>query len=186
MIKLVNPELTLTTKRLLLEPIALRHAANLFPLLQDERIYRYIPQNPPISIKSLEKRYQKLESSLSPDRQEAWLNWAIRLKNIPEYIGRVEASVCIDHTAIIAYELAPTYWNQGYATEACQQIVSILFVDYLVKKVKAQVDTRNQASIRLLERLKFEQIGYQKDADFFKDSSSDEYTYQLTARKFNL
>jgi [ribosomal protein S5]-alanine N-acetyltransferase len=177
--KLVKPELILKTKRLVLEPIKLHHAANLFLLLQDERIYRYIPQNPPISIKLLEQRYQKLQSRLSPDRQEAWLNWAIRLKNVSEYIGRVEASVLPNYTAEIAYELSPTYWNQGYATEACQQILSILFVEYLVKKVKAQVDTRNQASMRLLEKLKFTVIAHQKNADFFKNSPIDEYTYQL-------
>jgi RimJ/RimL family protein N-acetyltransferase len=57
-------------------------------------------------------------------------------------------------------------------------------MDYLVRKVKAQVDTRNQSSIRLLERLKFERIGHQKDADFFKDSLSDEYIYQLIREKF--
>ena len=74
---LIEPEAVLETERLCLEPLLRSHAAILFPLLQDERIYRYIPQDPPISVAALEERYHRLENRLSPTGDEAWLNWAV-------------------------------------------------------------------------------------------------------------
>ncbi|MGI8909111.1 MAG: GNAT family N-acetyltransferase [Rubrobacteraceae bacterium] len=168
------------TERLLLEPILRRHAAVMYPLLQDVRIYRYIPQEPPDSLEALEQRYRNLESRLSPRGDEAWLNWAICLKPAQRHAGRVEATVTSDNTAYLAYELSPEFWGTGYATEACRRVLSFLFADYSVTGVTAEVDTRNAASIRLLERLGFERIGFQAGADFFKGASSDEYTYQLS------
>ena len=177
--RLVEAETVLETERLLLEPLLLRHAAALYGILRDPRIYRYIPQEPPEALEALEQRYQMLESRRSPQGDEAWLNWAIRLKEAPRYVGRVEASVLPDGTAQIAYELSPGFWGAGYATEACRRVLSLLFSGYRVGEVTAEVDTRNGASISLLERLGFERVGYQAEADYFKGSPSDEYTYRL-------
>jgi ribosomal-protein-alanine N-acetyltransferase len=177
--ELIRPEAILETERIKLEPLKRHHANYLYPLFQDSRIYCYIPQNPPISLAWLQQRYQKLESRLSPNNEEAWLNWAVRLKQVipPQYVGRVEASILQNRAAKIAYEFVPQFWGNGYATEACQYVLQLLFADYSVNEALAIVDTRNEASIRLLERLGFEQIGFQADADFFKDSPSHEYTY---------
>jgi len=51
-----------------------------------------------------------------------------------------------------------------------------------VYSARAYVDTRNKASIRLLERLGFERVDATKDADFFKGESSDEYVYHRSIR----
>ena len=177
--QLINAEALLETQRLWLEPLQPHHASLLFPLLQDTRIYRYIPQDPPASLAVLEQRYQKLQSRLSPLRDEAWLNWVVRLRSSLQHIGRVEASVLPNGTAQLAYEFFPDFWGQGYATEACQRVLQMLFADYQVSAVTAKVDTRNTASIRLLERLEFERVDHQTEVDFFKGSTSDEYTYHL-------
>lgn len=76
--------------------------------------------------------------------------------------------------------LAPQFWKQGYAHEACNYIISILWRDYNINEIIAEVDTRNLASFRLLERLGFIHIETRKNADFFKGVSSDEYIYRLT------
>ena len=177
---LIEPEAVLETERLCLEPLLRSHAAILFPLLQDERIYRYIPQDPPISVAALEERYHRLESRLSPTGDEAWLNWAVRLKASAVYTGRVEASVT-HGTAQLAYEFCPRFWGQGYATEACRRVLWLLFDGYGVSTVLADVDTRNIASIRLLERLGFKRVAHRAAADFFKGTVSDEYRYWLAA-----
>lgn len=176
--QLVQPETVLETDRLSLEPLHERHAVLLHPALGDPRIYSYIPHAPP-TLAALQERYRKLATRRSPAGDEAWLNWAVRIRASGVYLGRVEASVTAERTAEIAYEFAPLFWGQGYATEACQRVLAVLFIDYAVAQVGAQVDTRNQASIALLERLGFERIGLQRAADFFNGSSSDEYTYRL-------
>jgi [ribosomal protein S5]-alanine N-acetyltransferase len=179
--RLVNPEAALETERLRLEPLRASHAPAFFPFLQDARIYRYMPQEPPESLAVLEQRYQKLESRLSPEGDEAWLNWAARLKSSSQYAGWVEATVLPDATAMLAYVFFPDFWGHGLAAEACRRVLPVLFADYMLGAVIAQVDARNTASIRLLESLNFTRTGYQQDADFFKGSSSNEHTYRLSA-----
>ena len=61
--RLVAPGATLHTPRLALEPITVAHAAALYPALQDERLYTYIPQDPPRSLQELEARYRRLSYS---------------------------------------------------------------------------------------------------------------------------
>lgn len=124
--QLVNPESVLETNRLFLEPLRRHHAAVLYPLLQDERIYTYIPQDPPISLEALEQRYQKLEQRFSPDSTQAWLNWAVCIKASKDYAGYIQATVQANHSAKIAYVFASLFWGQGYAQEACKILLSVI------------------------------------------------------------
>jgi RimJ/RimL family protein N-acetyltransferase len=167
-----------TTERLRIEPLLRQHAALLYPVLQDDRIYTFIPQEPPGSVEELERRYERLEGRRSPDGLEAWLNWAVRFLSVPQYIGRLEATVRQDGTAVIAYEFCPEFWGKGYGTEACAWLVGELSANHGVSDVEAHVDTRNAASMRLLERLGFERVTHVANADSFKGSTSDEYIYR--------
>jgi RimJ/RimL family protein N-acetyltransferase len=120
-----------------------------------------------------------LESRSSPDGREAWLNWAVRARDRVAYLGRLEATVRRDGSALIAYEFDPNYWGQGFAGEACRWLLGELAMAHGVREVRAEVDTRNTASIRLLERLSFERIAYKENADSFKGAPSHELTFRL-------
>ena len=178
---MINPD-KLETERLVLEPLCREHARHLLPVLSDPRIYTFLPQDPPASALSLETRYRQLESRRSPSGEESWLNWAIALKEENIYVGTVQATILKNQSALLAYELSPDFWGHGYATEACLRVIESLFVDYAVTEILAEVDTRNEASCKLLERLSFKRIKVRVGADFFKGAASDEYTYRLTRR----
>jgi RimJ/RimL family protein N-acetyltransferase len=170
----------LETDRLVLEPLRVEHAGHLFAVLSDPRIYTFIPKDPPASLLTLENRYRQLESRISTSGEELWLNWAIGLKDRSQYIGTVQATILKSRSSSLAYELSPDFWGHGYATEACLRVIESLFTDYDVSEVVAEVDTRNEASCKLLERLSFKRIEMRANADFFKGASSDEYTYKLS------
>jgi ribosomal-protein-alanine N-acetyltransferase len=70
-IPLVEPEARLETPRLFLEPILPAHAARLNEQLQDEQLYRFIPQDPPATLQALADRYDFLSTRRSPDGREA-------------------------------------------------------------------------------------------------------------------
>ncbi len=72
------------------------HAEALYPLLQDERLYTYIPQEPPLSVEALAARYQRLATRRSPDGRQVWLNWAARLHARQEYVGMFQATIDAD------------------------------------------------------------------------------------------
>ena len=178
-IHLVAPEASLETSRLLLEPILPAHASLLYEGLQDEQLYRFIPQDPPASLGALEDRYEFLSGRRSTDGREAWLNWAVRGRTSGDYAGTLEATIEEKPPAFIAYMVFVPYQRRGFAAEACGRLLEHLFDDYRVGVVAAEIDTRNAASIALVESLGFERVGFQKDADHFKGSTSDEYRYEI-------
>ena len=178
-IHLVAPEARLETPRLILEPILPAHAPMLNESLQDEVLYRFVPQDPPPSLEALTDRYDFLSARRSPDGREAWLNWAVREKHSGDYVGTLEATVEEDPLAFIAYMVFVPYQRRGFAAEACRRLLEHLLDDYRVGVVVAEIDTRNSASIALVESLGFEQVGFQRDADHFKGSTSDEYRYEI-------
>jgi [ribosomal protein S5]-alanine N-acetyltransferase len=178
-IPLVEPEARLETPRLFLEPILPAHAARLNEQLQDERLYRFIPQDPPATLQALEDRYDFLSTRRSPDGREAWLNWAVRERTSGDYAGTLEAPVHDNRTATVAYMVFVPRQRRGFAAEACGRLLTHLFQNYRVGMVAAKIDTRNVASIALVESLGFERVAFHKDTDHFKGSSSDEYRYEI-------
>lgn len=179
----VMSEEKLETRRVILEPIHVAHAARVYEYLLDERLYRFIPQEPPEFLQALEERYRALSSRVSPDGREVWLNWAMRERGSDVgYIGLLEATVCEERVAMVAYVAYTVFvehQKKGFAAEGCDRIVRHLFEDYGVAVVAAEIEIRNKASISLVESLGFERVATVKDADFFKGSSSDEYRYEL-------
>lgn len=168
----------LETTSLRLEPLRAEHAGRLFAELRDPRLYAFIPQEPPASVDRLEERYRALERRRSPDETELWLNWAARRRSDGAYVGLMEATVTAEGEASLAYFVFATHQRRGYAREFCGRAVRALFEEYGVGAVSATIDSRNSASIALVESLGFRRAAFQKAADTFKGSVSDEYRYE--------
>ena len=172
------PQQILESARLRLEPLTLSHAWVVYEHLLDQRLYQFIPCDPPLSLQALENRYSALSSRVSPNEQETWLNWAMRLHTTDTYVGLLEAMLEA-RTAKLAYLTFPSFWRQGYAKEGCHCLLTHLFNDWGITSITADVDTRNVASIQLLKTFGFERIATRTNADFFKGSASHEYQYRL-------
>jgi ribosomal-protein-alanine N-acetyltransferase len=177
--QLVRSECVLSTRRLILQPIQPLHATALFADLQAPELYRFIPHNPPESRNILEDRYTRWAKRQSADGTEIWLNYAVYCPGYSNYIGTVQATLHDSGKTYIAYEVFPCYWRQGFAQEACTALIAHLFTGYKISTVSALVDTRNEASWKLLESLNFQRIGVIENADEFKGSTSNEYIYEL-------
>lgn len=145
-------ERALSTPRLLLEPLLPAHARELFPNLSDERLYRFHAGRPE-NVEQLEERFEKWIARASPDGSQTWLNYALRRAD-GTYVGWVQATIAQD-VATIGYDIFPPFWRQGYAYEACGELIRVLFTDHAVTRVDAVVDVENSASIGLLDKLGF-------------------------------
>jgi RimJ/RimL family protein N-acetyltransferase len=172
------PDAPLATARLILEPLVAAHAQALYPLLLDERLYTYIPQEPPFSVESLAERYQRLATRCSPDGRQVWLNWAARLRARQDYVGMFQATIDSDQTALLAYMIFLPWQGQGYAREGGAWVLEHLVHDYRTPLVAAEIDTRNRASTGVVEALGFVRVAERPAADFFKGAVSDEYRYE--------
>ena len=109
---------------LTLEPQVAAHAAEMLAVLSDPAIYEY-ENEPPASLAWLRARFEKLESRQSPDGNEQWLNWVIRIPS-GELIGYVQATVRASGQAAIAYELASAHWGRGLASQAVRAMLGEL------------------------------------------------------------
>lgn len=175
-------EQTIQTARLVLDPLLPTHAAALFTALQDSRLYTYIPDDPPITLTALAARYRRLARRRSPDGREVWLNWVANLRGADQPIGAFQATIPPDGPALLAYMIFAPFQRQGYACEGMKAIVARLATVYGVRQVAAEIDTRNAASIALVERLGFTRVATQRNADTFKGATSDEYRYERALR----
>lgn len=128
----------------------------------------------------LQDRFKFWESGVSPDQSEDWLNWVLYLKDNQQAIGTLQAGIHRESkVATIAYMIGVDHQGLGYATEAVQALLAFLNMELQVAQCKAWIDTRNVASIRLVEKLGFTQVERIENADYFKGEQSDEYVYAL-------
>ena len=148
---------------LTLEPQTATHAEEMFSVLGDPAIYEF-ENEPPASVEWLRERFTKLESRLSSDGQEQWLNWVIRVPT-SGLIGYVQATVHPGGRAAIAYVLASTHWGRGLARQAVQAMIAELVERYQVRCLSAVLKRENLRSMRLLERLGFSPASPQRRAE---------------------
>src|SRR5712671_6158890 len=134
----------INTARLTLEPQTAAHVNEMFVVLSDPAIYEY-ENKPPPSLEWLRVRFAKLETRLSADGHEQWLNWVIRLAT-SELIGYVQATLYPDGRAAIAYELSSAHWGRGLAREAVQTMISELVGRYRVRGLSSVLKRENLRS----------------------------------------
>ncbi|TSD84221.1 GNAT family N-acetyltransferase [Mycobacterium sp. KBS0706] len=171
-------ETALVAGELTLEPLRPGHAEGLFDGLADPALYRFIPQEPPADAAALRARFERLAARRSPAGDQAWLNWAIRLPD-GSHAGLVEATVGSTGAADIAYFVFRRCQGRGIGRRAVGAVVDALAAEPATTAIGASIDTRNAASIALVEALGFERTGLIRDADHFKGAASDEVRYQL-------
>jgi RimJ/RimL family protein N-acetyltransferase len=61
--------------------------------------------------------------------------------------------------ASLLYGTRPDLWGRGYASEAASAVLAYAFGTLGIRKVRADVDEPNLASVRVLEKLGMERIG---------------------------
>ncbi|ARG18648.1 MULTISPECIES: GNAT family N-acetyltransferase [Acinetobacter] len=102
-----------------------------------------------------------LEVSLAQTRAHADINtpsklpiWAIRSSTDHNFLGIISLDTHHDGSDIeVSYELLPEYMGYGYATQALEFVLNYSFNELNLKKVIAETQTQNKASIKLLERV---------------------------------
>jgi RimJ/RimL family protein N-acetyltransferase len=155
----------LRTTRLALEPQTRAHAPELFVALSDPRIYRYLDEEPQASVEAMAERFARLETRLSSDGRERWLNWVVREIATEKAVGFVQSSVREDGSALVAYVITPAAQGRGLAREATEAMIEELRSSYGVKRLRASVDPDNLASIALLLALGFAHTRTDDDGD---------------------
>lgn len=155
---------TIIAPPLILEPLTVHHAHEMYAVLRDPAIYEF-ENEPPKSEEYLSRRYAILEGRSSRDGTQIWLNWVIRLPS-GELAGYVQATVLKSGAALVAYELASRHWRQGIGSIAVAAMLFELRANYAVNLYVAVLKARNYRSVALLEKLGFEPASTNQVSEF--------------------
>jgi RimJ/RimL family protein N-acetyltransferase len=86
--------------------------------------------------------------------------------------------------AEVGYALGRPYWGSGYITEALQALLDYAFQTLDLNRLEADIDPRNLASARTLERLGFQKEGHLRERWIVNGEISDTWIYGLLRREW--
>ena len=79
----------------------------------------------------------------------------------------------------LGYAFGSRHWGQGYAGEALRALLDYGFSELDLNRVEADIDPRNEASGRVLEKLGFKREGYMPQRWFVHGEFADTVFYGL-------
>lgn len=105
---------------------------------------------------------------------------------------RIIGTICFHHinrghfsTCEIGYKFSSACHHMGYATEAMQLVIGIIFGELRLHRIAAWVLPDNMPSVRLLDRLGFEFEGICRSYLFLQGKWRDHAQYSLLAEDYS-
>lgn len=161
------------TARLRLGKITLDHADDLFQVYGNAEAMKYYDIH---KLTTIEAAKEIIELYQKRFETNSGIRWGIFLES--KLIGTCGYNKIIPkRKATIGYDLNPTYWSQGFATEAVQSIIDFATVEHEVHRIEAFVTPGNVGSEKVLKKCGFEKEGLLRDVHFFKGRFQDQYLY---------
>ncbi|GAC1549544.1 MAG: GNAT family protein [Herpetosiphon sp.] len=114
--------------------------------------------------------------------------FAVTLKATGVHIGDCFLKVHDDdpRQGELGYTLARCHWGNGFGSEAAQAVIKYCFVTLKLHRIIAVADSRNSASVALLERIGMRREGHFLQNVWFKGTWADEYLYAVLADEWRL
>ena len=140
---------TLETERLILRPLRMSDARDLFAYARDPQVSRHVLWE---THESLGDSRQFLRGAIRQYRQGKPGSFAITLKDSGRMIGTIGFMwVNVDYkSAEVGYSLSREYWNRGIMTEALRSVVDFGFQELRLNRIEAQHEVDNPASGRVM------------------------------------
>jgi RimJ/RimL family protein N-acetyltransferase len=173
--------LALATTRLALRPIQDDVAPALFDIFSDPRVMRYW-SSPPWS--SLTSARETIAADAAPMRAGDYLRLGLELRETGELVGTCTLLAFVPQCrrAELGYALRATRWGCGYMHEALLALLAFAFGALDLNRLEADVDPRNLASVKVLERLGFRNEGHLRERWIVAGEISDSGLYGLLRR----
>jgi ribosomal-protein-alanine N-acetyltransferase len=173
-----NPFPIIETERLILRRKILADAPDFFIMRSNAEAMKYICKPLHTSVKDSETMILRINEMINCNDGIAW---AITLKNQPNLIGsisfhRIEKE---HYRAEIGYMLLPTYWKQGFISEAIKAIIDFGFNELKFHSIEAHIDPRNIGSEKTLQKFDFVKEAHFKENYFYNGQFLDTAVYSL-------
>lgn len=141
------------TERLRIDPLRVGDAPEMEPLLADPSLYLFTGGAPP-TLEQLRERYMNQVYGSSPDGDEGWFNWVVRLRDDGTLVGTVQAIALDRDFGVVetAWVVGAEHQGHGYATEAVAALCSWLET-FDARELCAFIHPGNVASQRVAARV---------------------------------
>jgi [ribosomal protein S5]-alanine N-acetyltransferase len=129
----------------------------------------------------------KLISQIHADwKRRLILKWGIARRPDDQLIGSITLfNLDFNHRrAEIGYALGREHWRQGYMNEALMSVLKYAFEVLDLHRIEADVDPRNGASIRTLEKLGFQREGVLRERWQVNGEIQDAFFYGLLRQEW--
>jgi ribosomal-protein-alanine N-acetyltransferase len=157
---------TLETELLILRQMTVEDVPDLREWLSDPDLYTYWGR--PIRDKELnpELLFEVTRPNIKRKPSKDF-HWGIILNETNKVIGEIWVlKIDNDRMAQVAYRVSKTYWNKGLTTEALHRVIKFCFEDTELQRLWTDVDARNIASCKLLEKCGFQKEGFIRQGKF--------------------
>ncbi len=174
---------TLETDRLRLRWLEERDVDALHQVFADPAVMRYWSSAPLTDLAAAKALLQEIHDYFARGNL---YQWGIALADTDTVIGTVTlAWIEREHRrAGVGFALAKSAWGKGYASEAVARLIAYAFEDLELHRLEADVDPRNEPSLRLLERLGFRREGFLRERYHLAGEIQDSVMLGLLRREW--
>jgi RimJ/RimL family protein N-acetyltransferase len=168
------------TERLLLRRFRPEDAGTLAAYRSDPEVARYQGWEVPFTLEQA-RRFVAGLATCHPDTPGAWFQFAVELDATGEHVGDLAAYSDDEDPSLarIGFTIAPAHQRRGYATEAVTALLDYLLVERGKRRVVADCDARNRASVAVLARAGMRREAHHLQSAWWKGEWTDEYVYAV-------
>ena len=182
---MLHPTYPISTERLALRPFTHADLDDVHAYHSLDEVVRYLywePQDRAGSSDALAQKMGQTTLTKEGDRLTIAVEW-------PE-TGRVIGEVNLmwrsrEHRqGEIGYVFNPEFHGRGFATEAAREMLRLGFDVLGLHRMFGRCDARNEASVRVMERLGLRREAHFVHDEVFKGEWSDTYVYAMLAAEW--
>ena len=173
----------INTPRVVLRWISEDDIDSLYEIFSHPQVMRYW-STPPLADRLAAAELQR--EIADGNETETMFKWGLALRDSNTVIGTTTLfNLNLDNgRAELGYAMGHAHWGKGYMNEALNALVAHAFEVMELHRLEADVDPRNAASIRTLERLGFQREGFLRERWHVNGEIQDTLFYGLLRREW--
>jgi RimJ/RimL family protein N-acetyltransferase len=174
----------LATPRLKLRWMDERDAEAHYAVFSDPEVTRYWSSGPWTTLDQARAHIAVAQAAYADG---SGMRLGIELRETGELVGSASLHHFVDASrrCELGYALARAHWGRGYVSEALRALLDHGFTALDLNRVEADIDPRNEASARVLDKLGFRKEGFMPERWIVRGEPADTVFYGLLRRDFH-
>jgi len=176
----------LESERLTLRQMTVEDASALLQIFSDAEVTKDMGIKPFVSIEEALGTIQFMNELF---QQDVAIRWGIVRKSDNQLIGTCGFNgweVNRGSRGEIGYDLAKSYWRQGYMTEALNKLITFGFEEMGLNRIEAYTNLDAAPSIQLLYKIGFQKEGILRGYAYFHGEYWDQNCFSLLKHEWKI